>query len=394
MEIRRVKIGEIKPYENNPRLNDGAVDAVAESIRQCGYCAPIVVDENMVILAGHTRHKALQKLGYDECEVCIVRGLSEEQKKKYRILDNKTNELAKWDFTLLEQELEGLEFEGFDFDLKIESKKNGDWFSERKRYEDDSGEDDEYQDFVDKFKPKKTTDDCYTPDNIFEAVVGWVSKEYGVQAEQIVRPFYPGGDYVRHNYPEGCVVVDNPPFSILAEIIRFYCKNGIKFFLFGPTLTIFSGRDQDVTWIPVGVGVTYENGACVNTSFITNMDSCMVRTAPELYKTIEAANDENLKSMHKELPKYSYPDHVLTSAIAARWSKYGVDFRLDKKDGVFIAALDEQKECDKAVFGGGVLMSDKAAEKKAAAEKAAAEKAAAQKWKLSEREWAIVRTLG
>lgn len=63
MEIKRVKIGQIKPYENNPRLNDGAVDAVAESIRQCGYCAPIVVDENMVILAGHTRHKALQKLG-------------------------------------------------------------------------------------------------------------------------------------------------------------------------------------------------------------------------------------------------------------------------------------------------------------------------------------------
>ena len=119
MEIRRVKIGEIKPYENNPRLNDGAVDAVAESIRQCGYCAPIVVDENMVILAGHTRHKALQKLGYDECEVCIVKGLTPEQKKKYRILDNKTNELASWDFALLESELEGLDFEGFDFGFDL-----------------------------------------------------------------------------------------------------------------------------------------------------------------------------------------------------------------------------------------------------------------------------------
>lgn len=63
MEIKRVPYGQIKPYESNPRLNDEAVDAVAESIRQCGYCAPIVVDENMVILAGHTRHKALAKLG-------------------------------------------------------------------------------------------------------------------------------------------------------------------------------------------------------------------------------------------------------------------------------------------------------------------------------------------
>lgn len=116
MELRRVSLNTIKPYENNPRLNDNAVDAVAESIRQCGYCAPIVVDENMVILAGHTRHKALTKLGgYDECEVCIVQGLTQEQKKKYRLLDNKTNELAKWDFSLLEQELDGLDFDGFDF---------------------------------------------------------------------------------------------------------------------------------------------------------------------------------------------------------------------------------------------------------------------------------------
>lgn len=116
MELKRVPLDTIKPYESNPRINDEAVDAVAESIRQCGYCAPIVVDENMVILAGHTRHKALTKLGgYDECEVCVVRGLTQEQKRKFRLLDNKTNELAKWDFALLDQELAELDFDGFDF---------------------------------------------------------------------------------------------------------------------------------------------------------------------------------------------------------------------------------------------------------------------------------------
>lgn len=115
MELKRVPLEQIKPYESNPRINDEAVDAVAESIRQCGYCAPIVVDENMVILAGHTRHKALNKLSWQECEVCIVAGLTSEQKRKYRILDNKTNELAGWDFGLLEQELAELDFEGFDF---------------------------------------------------------------------------------------------------------------------------------------------------------------------------------------------------------------------------------------------------------------------------------------
>ena len=116
MELMRVLLDSIKPYENNPRINDEAVDAVAESIRQCGYCAPIVVDENMVILAGHTRHKALQQLGgYETCEVCVVKNITEEKKKKYRLLDNKTSEFAKWDFALLDQELEELNFEGFDF---------------------------------------------------------------------------------------------------------------------------------------------------------------------------------------------------------------------------------------------------------------------------------------
>lgn len=115
MELKRVALSAIKPYPGNPRINDEAVDAVAESIRQCGYCAPIVVDENMVILAGHTRHKALCKLGYEDAEVVVREGLTGEQKRKYRVLDNKTNEIAGWDFALLEQELDGMDFEGFDF---------------------------------------------------------------------------------------------------------------------------------------------------------------------------------------------------------------------------------------------------------------------------------------
>ena len=115
MDIRTVDIKAIKPYPNNPRKNDGAVAAVAESIKQCGYCSPIVVDESMVVLAGHTRLKAVKRLGWEECEVCVREGLTEEQKRKYRLLDNKTNELAAWDDELLAQELMDLDFEGFGF---------------------------------------------------------------------------------------------------------------------------------------------------------------------------------------------------------------------------------------------------------------------------------------
>ena len=119
MEIIKLKITEIKPYDKNPRKNDGAVDAVAESIKQCGYCAPIVIDEDNVILAGHTRLKALKKLKYKECECVRKVGMTEEQKRKYRLLDNKTNELADWDMDLLQGELDGLDFLDFDFGFDI-----------------------------------------------------------------------------------------------------------------------------------------------------------------------------------------------------------------------------------------------------------------------------------
>lgn len=115
MKLETLKLTDIFPYENNPRNNDGAVNAVAESIRQCTYIAPIIVDEKHIILAGHTRYKALKALGYEEVSCLVCDGLSEEQKKKYRFLDNKTGEKATWDLMKLEVELEGVDLEGFDF---------------------------------------------------------------------------------------------------------------------------------------------------------------------------------------------------------------------------------------------------------------------------------------
>lgn len=115
MKLEKLKLEEITPYENNPRKNDAAVNAVAESIRQCSYITPIIVDEDYVIIAGHTRYKALMALGEPEAECLVCDGLTEEQKKKYRFLDNKTGEKATWDLMKLEVELEGLDLEGLDF---------------------------------------------------------------------------------------------------------------------------------------------------------------------------------------------------------------------------------------------------------------------------------------
>lgn len=156
----------------------------------------------------------------------------------------------------------------------------------------------EYAAFVEKFKSKKTTDDCYTPDNVYAAVHDWAVKEYGLEGARIIRPFYPGGDYTKEDYSGNCAVIDNPPFSIFAEICRWYNQRGIRFFLFGPAKTIFSGSGLDgINYVICGLSIMYDNGASVDTSFATNMGQYKIMVAPDLYEAIKAADDENRKEV-------------------------------------------------------------------------------------------------
>ena len=112
------KISELKEYENNPRKNDKAVDAVANSIKSFGFKVPIIIEPDGTIVAGHTRVKASKKLGIDEVPCIIASDLSPNQLKAFRIADNKTAELADWDLDLLVEELKGIEMnmEQFGFD--------------------------------------------------------------------------------------------------------------------------------------------------------------------------------------------------------------------------------------------------------------------------------------
>jgi ParB-like chromosome segregation protein Spo0J len=109
-------IGSIRPYENNPRLNDDAVDAVAASLEQFGFRQPIVVDGDGVIVCGHTRYKAAVKLGLAKVPVHVARDLTPEQVRGYRIADNKTSELSDWDYDILPIELSELQDGGFDLE--------------------------------------------------------------------------------------------------------------------------------------------------------------------------------------------------------------------------------------------------------------------------------------
>ena len=386
MNIVEKNIDEIIPYINNPRKNDDAVDKVAASIREFGWKVPCVISKDNVIVTGHTRIKAAKKLGMTTVPCIVADDLTEAQIKAFRLVDNKVAEFSEWDFEKLGIEFEGLDFELKDFGFEIDFDDGSSFFSDRNRNDDSRQEgNDEYNEFLDKFENKKTTDDCYTPDNIYNAVADWVANEYGLNRDDFVRPFYPNGNYQEFKYPEGAVVVDNPPFSILAEILKWYTEQRIKFFLFAPSLTIITATACDLTYFTVGAQVTYENGANISTGFITNLDKeYRLRTAPDLWSAIKEQNDINLKERSKELPNYVYPDYVICPAQIMKIAHYEQDLRIRKVDCIIISDLDEQKKEGKTLFGKGLLLS----------EKAAAEKAAARVWQLSDREMEIVKSLG
>ena len=115
MKIVYKKINELKPYENNPRYNDEAVEYVANSIKEFGFKVPIIVDKNNVIVAGHTRYKASLELGLEEIPTIIADDLTEEQIKAFRLADNKVSEKSQWNFELLDEELNDLDIDMSDF---------------------------------------------------------------------------------------------------------------------------------------------------------------------------------------------------------------------------------------------------------------------------------------
>lgn len=236
----------------------------------------------------------------------------------------------------------------------------------------------EYAEFLAKFEAKKTTDDCFTPPAVFAAVHQWVAAEYGLQGRRIVRPFHPEGDFVAFEYQPGDVVLDNPPFSIITKIRRFYDESGIDYFLFAPSLTLFDTMAP--TMLLVGETIEYANGAKVATSFITSLEpQTRVRTAPALAQALKAQ-----RPVKAALPKYAYPANVRNAALLLRISS--VDFRILANECEFISKLDSQAANGKNIFGGGIIMSNaKAAELKAAVE--------STEWRLSPRELQIIEQL-
>lgn len=249
---------------------------------------------------------------------------------------------------------------------------------------------DDYEGFISKFKRKRTTDDCYTPPEVYDCVLSYVRRKTDIDGLEIIRPFYPDMDYRDVDYRDTHVVIDNPPFSIISKIVKFYIEHEVKFFLFAPHLTLFS-TDADCTHLVCGADIIYENGAVIKTSFLTNlMGNIAVLGDAELYEELTRIKDKKYPT--QSLPKYRYPAEVLTVSNIYKLVSRGVSMSFTKSEVKHIRQLDSQRASNKTLFGAGYLISERAANEKTEAEKAVAENLF--KWELSLREREIIKSLG
>ena len=393
------KIDELIPYEHNAKLHPPEqVHALVRSFDEFGRIVPAGIDAAGNLIYGHGRILAARERGDTEFPCILIDHLSETQRRAFVHADNLLAQ-SDTDETVLRAEMSALQAAGFDVTLTgydpagLQLGEDGEDPPAPFWGEVESESSEEYDAFMEKFKHKLTTDDVYTPDNVYEALLSWAVAHYSLGDRPTVRPFYPGGDYQSFDYPEDCVVVDNPPFSILSEICAWYDEKRIDYLLFAPGLTTFSINAGRCRYLPIGLDVLYSNGASIATSFVTNMGAWRIELCPDLYAALAAPNEANKRAATKTLPNYEYPPSVCCSAMN-KLAKYGQTLQIGDEDCAFIRALDAQREAGKAIFGGGFLLSEKAAAEKAAAEKAAAEKAAAKKWKLSDRELELIAKLG
>lgn len=409
-KVQEVAIKKLRPYERNAKIHGREqIEKLKASIQEFGFLTPCLIDGDFNIIAGHGRVMAASEIGMEKVPCVFIEGLDEAQRRAYILADNRLGELGEWDMEIVFDELEILKTENFNIDLTgFDLEVRTDWFKDRERFDDSRQEgNDDYNEFLDKFEQPKTTDDCYTPDNIYEVIAEYVEERYHKSKKDFVRPFYPGGDYQNEIYDEGSVVVDNPPFSILAEIVDWYVDRNMPFFLFCPALSCLGYvTRKNVTALVVGTSITYENGARVQTSFLTNMDDPQVasRTDPELFQKIDAEDKKNLEKLKANLPKYDYPNEVATSSMLQYLSKYGQYFEIRRDNSAFIRQLDAQKEYGKAIYGNAFLLSPYLTAQKVASEQNAqkvaseiASEIASENeyvWELSEREKNIVQELG
>ena len=386
MEIKNLKLADLRLNPTNPR------EVVEEKYKQLIdsilvfpkmlELRPVVHNARREVLGGNMRLRALQDIAQMSLEDIKARleclegyrskpqaervallefwqrwldspyapaasaeGLTDAEQQEFIIKDNLS--FGKWDWEALANDWD--EEQLGEWGLDVWQPKDLGLSTERR--EGDEG----YDEFTDKFKPKLTTDDCYTPQPIYEAVCEWVDKNIvRLAGYEIIRPFFPGGDYEHHHYPEGCIVIDNPPFSISAQILDFYLERKIPFFLFGNGLTLFSAKREKLTYILIGEMIEFENGAKVNIGFFTNLcPKVRVWLASDLSKKIA-----EIQTKPQDLALNKWDIHIQSAGLLGKIAKR-VTVKIMADECEFISTLSDGS----AIYGGGIVLSDRAAQR-------------------------------
>ena len=249
----------------------------------------------------------------------------------------------------------------------------------------------DYESFLAKFSDgPKTTDDCFTPRDVYEAVVEYVGSIYDLTDKVILRPFFPGGDYENAEYPENGVVIDNPPFSIFMPIVRFYTARDIPFFIFGSGMTI-TNCIKYCTAVIVSEQITFHNGAKIKCNFASNLyGDTIMTTAPELDKLLAACESQNAKA---DLPSFRYPDNLVNVSDMQTICRGGIKFSISRSESAIVRDLDNHPKKG-GLYGPQVLISEaRGAEKEAARIRAQEAARKAVPIPLSAREQEIVNNL-
>lgn len=299
------------------------------------------VGEEFVVLGGNLRLEGAKRLRLKSCPAFIIpEDTSSEKLMEIVIKDN--GSFGAWDLSLLSKEWGECPLSDWGVVAN--------WDKDKKPAGEAPPDKDsaEYLEWLKKFENKKTTDDCFTPVEVYDALIGWLKKEGKIrEGQKVVRPFYPGGDYTAEEYPAGCVVVDNPPFSIMKDIVAFYDKKRIPFFLFFDSRTLFGKayvNNERICLLPICASVKYENGAVVNTSFMSSLFPGLRIYAPgELRKIIE---DSQVKPDEKV--QLDFDPHV------RRFSSFGTAVRY----GETIKIKNIRPFDNEHLYGGGILIGD------------------------------------
>lgn len=219
----------------------------------------------------------------------------------------------------------------------------------------------DYESFLAKFQyQEKTTDDTYTPKDVYEAVVEYVGTVVDLSDKVILRPFYPGGDFENAEYPENGIVIDNPPFSIFTKICAWYTAREIPFFLFGPALTIFSVCDF-CTAVIISHSITFENKIASNCNFASNLyGDTIVTTAPYLNDLLEQCPSQGEKV---NLPSYEYPAELLSVSDLQSIARGGILFSVKRDESMVVRSIDNHPKS--GLFGNHLLIAKAKAKAKA-----------------------------